>query len=410
MWKRYVKHHLISFHNLLVVCSIVLLLALIAVFSLLSELHEQRRLPSVINYSNFPSSSNNTTSSLSSEYSNEYCVPFDVIQTISSPKTLTIDLLIPWVDGSDPKWLEKKNNFSLKKQDLTSNRFTSHDELKYCLRSIEKHFPDFGTIYLLTDNQRPDWLNDNERVKIISHKDIVPEHLHDEVLPTFNSQSFEVFLWNIPGISDNYLYLNDDFFFGADVDLSYFLNDQFYTVYYDETKILNREPGKVVYHHMMRHNINLIEKKLGSLKPKIDFRYIAHAPRLINKQLFKHVFNMFEEAFLEAARTKFRGEGSLVEPLSLYIFTLGSLSNSTECGREFIHFKRSYMSYVSLRKNIRGQKRLFEAIQVVKPPFFNVNDNLEGISESNSRVVDESLKIYYSLMDSWYGEKSSFET
>ncbi len=41
---------------------------------------------------------------------------------------------------------------------------------------------------------------------IITHKDIIPEIY----LPTFNSLCIELYLYNIPNLSNNFIYFNDD--------------------------------------------------------------------------------------------------------------------------------------------------------------------------------------------------------
>ena len=57
------------------------------------------------------------------------------------------------------------------------------------------------------ESQVPDWIDTNN-VRIVYHKDFIPK----EFLPTFNSCTIESFLYNIPDISDRFLYFNDDMF------------------------------------------------------------------------------------------------------------------------------------------------------------------------------------------------------
>ena len=90
-----------------------------------------------------------------------------------------IDLIYLWVDGSDPVWLEKKNRFlSLKYDDSETHnkgRYANNDELRYALRSVEKHAPWVRNIYIVTDNQQPSWLNTaHPKIHLIDHQDIFP--------------------------------------------------------------------------------------------------------------------------------------------------------------------------------------------------------------------------------------------
>ena len=63
-------------------------------------------------------------------------------------------------------------------------------------------------IYLVTNGQIPHWLNlDNDRIKIITHDEIFKNKTD---LPSFSSAAIESNLHHIPGLSENFLYLNDD--------------------------------------------------------------------------------------------------------------------------------------------------------------------------------------------------------
>ena len=53
------------------------------------------------------------------------------------------------------------------------------------------------------------------KVKIACHADIFGEF--STVLPTFNSLSIESMIWRIEGLSDRFLYFNDDVFLAADL-------------------------------------------------------------------------------------------------------------------------------------------------------------------------------------------------
>ena len=71
-----------------------------------------------------------------------------------------------WVDGSDAEWQAKRALYSGEGQrasrsaDATSAaRWRNNDELRYSLRSVEMYAPWINHIYIITDNQRPSWLD-----------------------------------------------------------------------------------------------------------------------------------------------------------------------------------------------------------------------------------------------------------
>ena len=143
--------------------------------------------------------------------------------------TPSIDLVYLWVDGNDPKWQAKRNAFFRKKVENSSSnfngRYANNDELKYSLRSIERYAPWFRKIFIVTDDQTPEWLNiENPKIKIIDHKEILPH----ESLPCFNASVIEHFLHKIPDLSEHFLFSNDDTFFNKTVmPTDFFAEDGF---------------------------------------------------------------------------------------------------------------------------------------------------------------------------------------
>src|SRR5574344_661291 len=135
---------------------------------------------------------------------------------------MEIDLVYLWVNGDDETWAKKKAHAlakrtgeTLSKDSVDKCRFQDNDELKYSLRSVEKYAPWINKIYIVTDNQIPEWLNtDNKKIKIVDHKEILPE----DALPTFNSSAIETRITKIPNLSEHFLFANDDMMFFNEVE------------------------------------------------------------------------------------------------------------------------------------------------------------------------------------------------
>lgn len=100
-------------------------------------------------------------------------------------------------------------------EDVSASRFEDNEELRYSLRSVERHAPWVRHIFIVTNGQIPSWLNlDNPRVTVVTHQDIFLNHSH---LPTFSSPAIETHIHRISGLSQKFIYLNDDVMFGKDV-------------------------------------------------------------------------------------------------------------------------------------------------------------------------------------------------
>eukprot|EP00039_Didymoeca_costata_P011413 m.160069 g.160069 ORF g.160069 m.160069 type:complete len:1577 (-) comp15166_c0_seq2:5-4735(-) len=110
----------------------------------------------------------------------------------------------------------------LEKDEISASRFQDNSELQYSLRSIEKFAPWVRQIFIVTNGQIPSWLNlDHPRLTVVTHEDIFENKSH---LPVFSSPAIEANIHRIPGLSENFIYLNDDVMFGTPI-----WPDDFYT-------------------------------------------------------------------------------------------------------------------------------------------------------------------------------------
>ena len=141
-------------------------------------------------------------------------LPATHLRTLQEP----VDIVYTWVDGADPGWrarmraaIETADLRTTEPSALAESRFTSRDELKFSLRSLEYYASWANHIYIVTDSQVPDWLNTNHpRITVVDHRDIFTD---PSVLPVFNSHAIESQLHHIDGLCERYVYLNDDCFF-----------------------------------------------------------------------------------------------------------------------------------------------------------------------------------------------------
>ena len=115
---------------------------------------------------------------------------------------------------------------------LTATRFASDDEIYYNVASIIKYVPFCRHIYIVTDQQQPAFIDEfakqnicsADKIRIVDHKEIFSGY--EQFLPTFNTRSIETMIWNIKGLSDYFIYMNDDFFFNQSVTIDDFLDNE----------------------------------------------------------------------------------------------------------------------------------------------------------------------------------------
>lgn len=145
-----------------------------------------------------------------------------------------IDAVITWVDGNDSVHREKLAN-TLKTlgipvpSSVTGSRLKDAGELEFCITAILRFAPWIRTIHIVTDHQTPPFVKKvggtafADRIVVVDHKEIFSGY--EQYLPTFNTRSITTLLHRIPNISDNFIFLNDDYFIIKPVNPSDFFRD-----------------------------------------------------------------------------------------------------------------------------------------------------------------------------------------
>ena len=203
-----------------------------------------------------------------------------------------IDAVVTWVDGHDPEHIRKRNeylesdaDYSYTDQAADDSRFSETGELWFCIHLIRKNASWIDTIYLVTDNQCPDWLTDDVKkrlkVQIIDHREIFKQYSY--CLPTFNSNSIENVLFNIPGVSNQVVYFNDDMFL-----LRKMAPEDFF--YFNRPIIRARRDFKNLRAYKIVNRLRLWERRaytgrkggLSRLASRFFFLNLAHTPHALD--------------------------------------------------------------------------------------------------------------------------------
>ena len=146
---------------------------------------------------------------------------------VNTKDIIPIDVVFTWVDGGDEQWYKKYQEFAPKYEKeaalyaTDSARFSNHNELFYSVNAVLKFMPWVNHIYIVTDNQTPVWIDNNPKITIVDHKDIIDK----EYLPTFNSHVIEAFLHKIPNLNENFIYFNDDVFVARPLQPEHFFQN-----------------------------------------------------------------------------------------------------------------------------------------------------------------------------------------
>ncbi|MGW7084085.1 stealth conserved region 3 domain-containing protein [Streptomyces sp. NPDC054871] len=232
-----------------------------------------------------------------------------------------IDAVYTWVDDSDPEWRARRAATLGHPEDDASPdhgavRFRNRDELRYSLRSLAMYAPWIRHIYLVTAGQTPSWLNeDHPGITVIDHRDLFADP--DTALPTFNSHSIESQLHRIEGLSEHFLYLNDDMFLGRPTTPeTFFLSSGTARFFWSTASVpaLPVSPEDEGYLAAAKNNRALLQREFGRTTTHSFF----HAPYALHRSVLAELTERFPEELEATARSRFRSNSDLALVSSLH--------------------------------------------------------------------------------------------
>lgn len=224
---------------------------------------------------------------------------------------MKIDIVYTYVDSKDIDWLNEKQFYKGGNNDYTNNLArsdTSLNELLYSIRSVEKYFANqYENIYICTNNGKmPKFLQQNPHIKIIYYKDLLGS-------ANFNSNSIESVLHLIPGLSEYYLYFNDDFLLNRKLTLSDFLTRNNELIWYAESNtfinVANMLPW-ATYLLPIDGGVNVARQKNYERLGISGNPPISHSPRIFKKSYVEEFVNVFKSEIEILRKEKFRSENS----------------------------------------------------------------------------------------------------
>lgn len=278
--------------------------------------------------------------------------------------TEPIDVVYTWVDAADADWqtsyrcykeLVPANGAHESSRDLA--RYTSRDELKYSLRSLEMNLPWVRNIFLVTAGQVPEWLRqDNSKIKLVDHRDIFDNS--EDCLPTFNSHAIETQISKIEGLSEHFLYVNDDIFFGRPLSQNTFFTASGDVKYALANKHYSEASNpRLAVNQAAQRNADLIFDKYGRTTA-LKFRHVAHPQRLL---IHDKIREYFPNAVNATARHKFRHVEDISVPSSLahYIAAAEGLGVPAEIDYAYVDLGGDHLALNLYRLLVGSGKQMF---------------------------------------------------
>lgn len=308
-----------------------------------------------------------------------------------------VDLVYLWVDGNDPVWQAKRNAYIGKTEENSpincKGRYADNDELKYSLRSIEKHAPWIRKVFIVTDNQTPEWLDcSNPQIRIVDHKEIMPA----ESLPCFNSCLIEHFLYQIPELAEHFLCANDDTFINKDVMAGHFFTSEGFPVVR-----LTRKPFR---------KLRWFWRERICRKPLKNYSAtIALTARIVENKYGKYYTGMPHHNIDAYLKSDYKRVAEVVMHDEFEANNKNRMRSNNDIQRVVFSYialaeKRGQLRYVNTKESMHvmiQKHRHYVRLEKFNPMFFCMNDS--------EYATDDDRKFARAFLEKRFPEKSSFE-
>ena len=316
-----------------------------------------------------------------------------LLQVGLEPKSLLdVDVVFTWVNGSDSEWQAKKQKFVQQSEKAlyanNSARFENHNELYYAVLSVKKYLPWVRKIFIVTDQQIPDWLSiDDPKICLIDHTEIIDK----EFLPTFNSHVIEAHLHRIKDLSEHFIYFNDDVFVAKPLDKTHFFRANGIASLFLANKSLSQMKNKGIMTPTLSASLGAIQLLQREYNHCIDMP-LVHSYIPLRKSSFEQVWQTYSKEIYSFLPNKFRTNSDL------------NLASFFVPWVMYLEAKAVYTPEICYYFNIRSpnalqqyKKLLHKKTQPLAPHSFCANDFASDTQQVKEyqRHLEITLKQYF---------------
>ena len=308
-----------------------------------------------------------------------------------------IDVVYTWVDDAWPGYGELLSQHARSQHDRNPNRTRDNLELlRYSLRSLERYAPWVRRVFLVSMRpQVPAWLSP-EHVQVVHHDQLfAAEHL-----PTFNSFAIVSHLVDVQGLSERFLYLEDDRFFMREVSLGDFVTPA--------GKLRLYVDGSPTPPASRRTDARCSpwDLALAQANHELDLHYGEHArpsikraPMFVDQGHFRRYRERFSSVLSATRQSRFRARGNVASE-HMYPYYVWHEGQAEWVQRAEV--KRS-LGYAGLER-----LALFNGLQLTwldhkRPKLVCLNDNY------GHAPPRRAVSVVKHFLRSWFPEPSRFE-
>ena len=304
-----------------------------------------------------------------------------------------VDFVVSWVNGSDAA---QRALYTAASQ---HRRWRDWDELRYCLRSIEANAPWARRIIIVVNNDATDalpvWLNTSHpRLRVV----------RTAVWPTANSNAVEANLHQIEGLSQRFIYMNNDWFLRGRVGKSLFLRDSDTHWVFPSVLSINGASEELasdgVRERALKRNARLLDQRFGYNPIRAAD---LHAPLPIDKTLLRELSEdkLFARAFSSTSKSVHRSEDDVIVP---FLYPQYALGRGKAVAREPLLWGTIRAIQFGLRDSLWRNRAYMLLVLLVNPLVMCVNDDV-----SNEALVPRIASEFSTFLAIQWPVSSTFE-
>lgn len=330
-------------------------------------------------------------------------------------ENIPVDIVLPWVDNSDPKWRKEFETYS--KTHFGDNReirYRDWDTLRYVFRGIDKFMPWVRTVHFVTCGHTPDWLKmDAPRLNYVRHSDFIPH----QYLPTFSINPIEMNLFRIKELADKFIYFNDDTFVINEISKGRFFHNGLPCDYVGFNVI---SPNSQGIEHIICNDVSLINEIFNkrqvltkNLRKFFSLQLISgwyrtsvllpwrlftgfvdpHLPNAYLKSTFATLWERFPDVLNQTSLNKFRSFTDVNQYLARYYQICSGEFYPYNVWKDSRFYQLSDDSLPEICRDIIEQKKKVICI--------NDSINIKNVNDTKTALINSFQQIL--------PDKSSFE-
>jgi hypothetical protein len=317
--------------------------------------------------------------------------------------TEPVDMVFSWVDGSSTDFQRQRAaqmaEYVVGEGDDGPARYRHVDELRYALRSVHMYASWVRRIFIATDSPAPAWLLDHPKVTIVRSEEFFAD---TSVLPIHNSHAVEAQLHRIEGLSEHFLYSNDDMFFGRPVEPELFFSPAGISRFV-ECGIRIGTGGSATHRsghdNALRVNRALLRERFG----RTITRDLEHCATPLRRSVMTELEQAFPEDFARTAASRFRSATDISVTNSLYHYYAQFTGRAIATTRPHVRYVQT-----TLAASLAGMERLARRRDV---DMFCLNDGGAGEmpEELRVRTVTDILERMFPVRAPWERAEVSAE-